>query len=71
MVVLDKAQAVNGNEFCDDCSPLKRQLAVKIGDISYDEVVAVDTNGVALVDEQANVPIMTDQFLKHRKPSLP
>ena len=65
VVRLRDAILVNEYEFRDQRARLQQPVSVKIRNITHDEVVRVERDRVALLDEPPEVVVMTDQSLKH------
>jgi hypothetical protein len=51
VVLLDNLRLVHEHEFRDQGADLQLLLVVQVRDVAYDEVPAVEPDGVALVDE--------------------
>jgi hypothetical protein len=65
VVFLQDMIGIGENEFRDNRADLQLQLVVEIQDIADDQIIAVKTDRVSLIDEPTDVLVMTDQFLKH------
>jgi hypothetical protein len=65
MVRLFDAQLIDELKLRDKSSNLERALLVEIRDIAHNQVVAVESHGVAPIDQSPEVFVMTDQLVKH------
>jgi hypothetical protein len=53
---------VHEHELGDDGSYLERLVGVQIGDVANDQILAVIPQGEALIEETADIVVMTGQF---------
>ena len=65
MVVLSDAILVDEDELRDQGACLEYAIRIQIRNVAHDEMVRVERDCVALIDEPPEVGVMTDQSLKH------
>ena len=65
VVILPDTILVDEHEFRDQGHRSKHTCRVQVRNVAHDEVVRVERDCVALLDEPPEVVVMTDQSLKH------
>ena len=65
VIILNYLIFIGKNQLRDDGASLQFAFGVQIGDVADNQVVAIEGDGVPLLDQPPDVVVMIDQLVKH------